>query len=32
MKVKEGHGLSFPITRLTFNVRKVMGGAGGMVG
>ena len=25
-KVKEGHGWSFPITRLTFQVRKVMGG------
>ena len=32
-KVKEGHGWSFPITRLTFQVRKVMalwlGGRGG---
>ena len=27
-KVKEGHGWSFPITRLTFQVRKVMGGVG----
>ena len=27
-KVKEGHGWSFPITRLTFQVRKVMGGGG----
>ena len=25
-KVKEGHGWSFPITRLTFQVRKVIGG------
>ena len=25
-KVKEGHGWSFPITRLTFQVRKVRGG------
>ena len=25
-KVKEGHGWSFPITGLTFQVRKVMGG------
>ena len=25
-KVKEGHGWSFPITRFTFQVRKVMGG------
>ena len=25
-KVKEDHGLSFPITRLTFQVRKVIGG------
>ena len=24
----EGHGSSFPITRLTFQVRKVMGGVG----
>ena len=29
-KVKEGHGLSFPITRLTFQVRKVRGGVGGL--
>ena len=28
-KVKEGHGWSFPITRLTFQVRKVIGGVGG---
>ena len=28
-KVKEGHGWSFPITRLTFQVRKVM--IGGVV-
>ena len=27
-KVKEGHGWSFPITRLTFQVRKVIGGGG----
>ena len=27
-KVKEGHGWSFPITGLTFQVRKVMGGGG----
>ena len=27
-KVKEGHGWSFPITRLTFQVRKVRGGGG----
>ena len=26
--VKEGHGWSFPITILTFQVRKVMGGGG----
>ena len=26
LKVKEGHGWSFPITGLTFQVRKVMGG------
>ena len=26
-KVKEGHGWSFPITRLTFQMRKVMGGS-----
>ena len=25
-KVNKGHGSSFPITRLTFQVRKVMGG------
>ena len=25
-KVKGGHGCSFPITRFTFPVRKVMGG------
>ena len=25
-KVKEGHGWSFPITGLTFQVRKVIGG------
>ena len=25
-KVKEGYGWSFPITRLTFQVRKVIGG------
>ena len=25
-KVKEGHGRSFPITGLTFYVKKVMGG------
>ena len=32
-KVKEGHGRSFSITRLTFHVRKVIGGwvgAGGL--
>ena len=29
-KVKEGHGWSFPITRLTYQVRKVMGGWGGV--
>ena len=28
-KVMEGHGRSFPDTRLTFQVRKVMGGWGG---
>ena len=28
-KVKEGHGWSFPITGLTFQVRKVRGGGGG---
>ena len=27
-KVKEGHGWSFPITGLTFQVRKVIGGVG----
>ena len=27
-KVKEGHGRSFPIARLTFQVRKVMSGGG----
>ena len=32
-KVIEGHGRSFPITRLTFQVRKVMvGGVGGLLG
>ena len=33
-KVKEGHGWSFPITGLTFKMRKVIGGGGGegMVG
>ena len=32
-KVMEGHGRSFPITRLTFQVRKVMvGGVGGLLG
>ena len=30
-KVKEGHGQSSPITGLTFQMRKVMGG-GGWVG
>ena len=30
-KVKEGHGWSFPITGLTFQVRKVIGGWGGGV-
>ena len=29
-KVKEGHGWSFPITGLTFQVRKVIGGGGGL--
>ena len=29
-KVKEGHGWSFPITGLTFQVRKVRGGGGGV--
>ena len=29
-KVMEGHGRSFPITRLTFQVRKVIGGWGGV--
>ena len=28
-KVKEGQGRSFPITGLTSEVRKVMGGVGG---
>ena len=30
--VKEGHGWSFPITRFTFQVRKVIvgGGVGGL--
>ena len=28
-KVMDGHGWSFPITGLTFQVRKVMGGWGG---
>ena len=28
-KVKEGHGWSFPITGLTFQMRKVRGGGGG---
>ena len=27
----EGHGRSFPDTRLTFQVRKVIGGVGGVV-
>ena len=31
-KVKEGHGWSFPITGLTFQVRKVRGGGGGVGG
>ena len=31
-KVKEGYGWSFPITRLTFQVRKVMGGGWSGVG
>ena len=30
-KVKEGHGWSFPITGLTFQVKKVRGGGGGWV-
>ena len=30
-KVKDGHGWSFPITGLTFQVRKVIGGVGGWV-
>ena len=30
-KVMEGYGWSFPITRLTFQVRKVRGGLGGWV-
>ena len=29
-KVKEGHGWSLPITGLTFQVRKVRGGGGGV--
>ena len=28
-KVQEGHERSFPITRFTFLVRKVIGGVGG---
>ena len=28
-KVKEGHGWSFPITGLTLQFRKVIGGSGG---
>ena len=28
-KVKEGHGWSFPITRLTIQLRKDIGGGGG---
>ena len=31
-KVKEGHGWSFPITGLTYQVRKVMGRVGGLGG
>ena len=31
-KVKEGHEWSFPITGLTFHVRKVIGGWVGAVG
>ena len=31
-KVKEGHGWSLSITRLTFQVRKVRGGVGWLVG
>ena len=31
LKVKEGHGWSFPITGLTFQVRKVRGGGGWVV-
>ena len=31
-KVKEGHGQSFPITGLTFQVRKVIGGGVGGCG
>ena len=27
--MEEGHGLSFPITGFTFQLRKVMGGGGG---
>ena len=30
-KVKEGHGWSFPITGLTFKMRKVGGVVGGVV-
>ena len=30
-KVKESHGWSFPITRLTFQVKKVIGGGGWVV-
>ena len=30
-RVKVGHGWSFPITGLTFQVRKVVGGCGGCV-
>ena len=29
-KVKEGHGWSFPITRATLQVKKVMSGGGGL--
>ena len=31
-KVKEGHGWSFPITGLIFQVRKVIGGGWCVVG
>ena len=31
-RVKEGHGWSLPITRLTFQVRKVRGGVGWLGG